>query len=953
MKPLRPWQIWLAAIVCLLLVVTTWSWLSLRALAADEAEQQAKRQAALEENIRLALWRIDTQMASLIADENARPVENYKAALTMPQPVSANGDKAAASTDLVMISPLVNQGVTEIFAYFQIDANGRVTSPQVPDAKLRDRLVPQYLNPQALETAERRLAKLQPLLANRMVFQSLPAVDLQTNHWQFVQWRERDPNNSVTYLLPNPQAGENVNGELAANPPLPSAANSAGQSQQAVVNGTIPAVPLPLDGAAIAGFGTTFPNYSDVGKNEPPSPGGFGGAISGGYDNTASGNGGGQLGGAPFGAQIGESGQAGGGIGGGGFGGGLQLPQGITTRNGGGGGSLAPNLPPMQPANSSGQQSPNQPTSGKSPSDPTYEKDNLSHASSQLDTKSITAHSKELPNQGPIDLNKKLDAPQQANEPKYPAQPPQGNELAATDALGDGISSQPSPTVPQSIPTPPTAQRPQTDQSQSPNQQTAQTNASNSAYGQQATQGSRYFVSPRDVGRRNSQTGNRGAAVLNANPADEAAVEQQPAAPQQAEPVGKPQQQQLRSFNEYQLRQQFVEQNTFNNYRYVNNEDWNRLALNNFYSQNVSKDAGGIDALISTVRTSRMSPLWLNGELLLARRVSTPAGELIQGCQLDWPALKTKLREVIEDLLPNADLVPANAQAAAEPQHLLAALPVRLVPGQTPQLDPPAALSPLKWSLIFAWGSLAVAVVAVGLVGQGTISLSERRAAFVSAVTHELRTPLTTFRMYAEMLAEDMVADEAARRNYCITLRGEADRLSHLVENVLAYARLERGGMGMRRIEVSVGELLKIATERLAARAEQAEQELLIEVPDDLLERRCLTDPGAVEQILFNLVDNAAKYARQATDRRLHLTISESDKRLRLGLRDHGPGVARHERNMLFEPFRKSASQAAVTAPGVGLGLALSRRLARDMGGELRYLDVPEGGACFALELPL
>ncbi len=73
---------------------------------------------------------------------------------------------------------------------------------------------------------------------------------------------------------------------------------------------------------------------------------------------------------------------------------------------------------------------------------------------------------------------------------------------------------------------------------------------------------------------------------------------------------------------------------------------------------------------------------------------------------------------------------------------------------------------------------------------RGVLALSERRASFVSAVTHELRSPLTTFRMYAEMLAEGMVRDEQQRDRYLSTLRQEADRLSHLVDNVLQYARL-------------------------------------------------------------------------------------------------------------------------------------------------------------------
>jgi len=106
-----------------------------------------------------------------------------------------------------------------------------------------------------------------------------------------------------------------------------------------------------------------------------------------------------------------------------------------------------------------------------------------------------------------------------------------------------------------------------------------------------------------------------------------------------------------------------------------------------------------------------------------------------------------------------------------------------------------------------------------------------------------------------------------------------------------------------------------------------------------------------VESILFNLVDNAAKYASRAADRRIHLEARAAAGRLEIRVRDHGPGIAEPER--LFRPFSRSAREAAGSSPGVGLGLALSRRLARAMGGDLRLDRTVADGACFDLRLPL
>ena len=120
-----------------------------------------------------------------------------------------------------------------------------------------------------------------------------------------------------------------------------------------------------------------------------------------------------------------------------------------------------------------------------------------------------------------------------------------------------------------------------------------------------------------------------------------------------------------------------------------------------------------------------------------------------------------------------------------------------------------ATISAIRISLIIAWCCLVLGCVASAVMLRSVMVLSERRAAFVSAVTHELRSPLTTFRMYAEMLAEGMVRDEQQRRTYLETLRVEADRLSHLVDNVLQYARLERGRAGRRPVAIELERLMQ------------------------------------------------------------------------------------------------------------------------------------------------
>lgn len=357
-------------------------------------------------------------------------------------------------------------------------------------------------------------------------------------------------------------------------------------------------------------------------------------------------------------------------------------------------------------------------------------------------------------------------------------------------------------------------------------------------------------------------------------------------------------------------------------------------------------------ARLVPVREGVMRPVWVGTALVLARRVAVADKVYLQGCWLDWPSIREWLIEDVKEMLPGADLTPVAEQSPEEGVRMLAALPVRLVPGEIPA-DPVRFITPIRFSLGIAWVCVLLAAAAVAVLLLGAVSLSERRGAFVSAVTHELRTPLTTFRMYTEMLVERMVPDEEKRRLYLNTLRIEADRLSHLVENVLAYARLERGRAARNREDITVGDLIERSRGRLSERAGQAGMVLAVEADEASLSVYVHVDASAVEQILFNLVDNASKYASGASDRRIHVIPERGDTRVLVSVRDHGPGVSGQDARRLFRPFSKSAREAANSAPGVGLGLALSRRLARSMGGDLRLDRSVTDGACFALTVPV
>ncbi|MEM1010202.1 MAG: histidine kinase dimerization/phospho-acceptor domain-containing protein, partial [Myxococcota bacterium] len=247
--------------------------------------------------------------------------------------------------------------------------------------------------------------------------------------------------------------------------------------------------------------------------------------------------------------------------------------------------------------------------------------------------------------------------------------------------------------------------------------------------------------------------------------------------------------------------------------------------------------------VIEGAHQSPLQPVWIGGELVLIRQVQDVKGKRVQGVWLDAEAIRKELIKNISDLLPGARLEPIKQSVkillgeeddpSANDPMVLAALPWKLFPGEV-AVAAPVGWTPMRKTLAVAWvGALLAAFAAMGLL-RGVVKLSERRASFVSSVTHELRTPLTTFGLYSDMLAEGMVSDEEKKQNYLDTLRKESARLTHLVENVLAYSRIERGSARARVENVEVGALVDRMCERLRKRAEEDNMELRCEVPEEL-----------------------------------------------------------------------------------------------------------------------
>lgn len=218
------------------------------------------------------------------------------------------------------------------------------------------------------------------------------------------------------------------------------------------------------------------------------------------------------------------------------------------------------------------------------------------------------------------------------------------------------------------------------------------------------------------------------------------------------------------------------------------------------------------------------------------------------------------------------------------------------------------------------------------------LELDAAKDDFLRGVSHNLQTPLTSIRAYAHQLH----GDQPDRRLGIIAEQSE--RLSRMVRQLLTVTRLESGALHPRSEVVSLGSRLRRAWEALGV------DDVPLTVDDGSQGWLAVADPDQLDQVLWALLDNAVKYGRR-TPIAAEIATVESAKRLRLTIRDGGPGVPEMDRGKLFGRFVRGGESTA--DDGSGLGLYVSRELCRAMAGDLVLEPKsPDGGAAFSIYLP-
>jgi signal transduction histidine kinase len=241
------------------------------------------------------------------------------------------------------------------------------------------------------------------------------------------------------------------------------------------------------------------------------------------------------------------------------------------------------------------------------------------------------------------------------------------------------------------------------------------------------------------------------------------------------------------------------------------------------------------------------------------------------------------------------------------------------------------------------------AEVELRLARDVAVSANKEKSDFLAFMSHEIRTPLSAVIGFVDLLGDRSLSPEE-RDRYHEIIKRNGEFLIHLVSDVLDLSKVEAGRLETEVVPTSVREVLRDAIAMFTAQTEQKSLDLVPEV-DEFLPESIATDPTRLRQIVINLVSNALKFTSHG---KVTLRARREASLLVIEVEDTGAGMTPEQQARLFKPFAQAEVATTRLFGGTGLGLAVSKRLAQALGGDLVLVrSSPEVGSTFALQLPL
>lgn len=231
---------------------------------------------------------------------------------------------------------------------------------------------------------------------------------------------------------------------------------------------------------------------------------------------------------------------------------------------------------------------------------------------------------------------------------------------------------------------------------------------------------------------------------------------------------------------------------------------------------------------------------------------------------------------------------------------------------------------------------------------QHTLVLEDaaQKISFVNQVSHELKTPLTNIRMYAELLQQHTDEEDSYAHGHINVIIGETQRLSRLITSILSFSLYERNKLKLSFSKGLISEIISQVLENFQPSLQEKKIESIVEVHDFSI---CQFDADCVRQILGNLIDNVLKHSLSCSKIKIEV-FRKSDEMVDIKLTDDGSGIPEEDKKHVFDPYYRGSKVCFNAIGGAGIGLSISRELARLHGGELCLQD-SKHGASFMLSI--
>jgi two-component system phosphate regulon sensor histidine kinase PhoR len=225
--------------------------------------------------------------------------------------------------------------------------------------------------------------------------------------------------------------------------------------------------------------------------------------------------------------------------------------------------------------------------------------------------------------------------------------------------------------------------------------------------------------------------------------------------------------------------------------------------------------------------------------------------------------------------------------------------------------------------------------------------LEKVRQEFLSNISHELRTPLASILAFVETLEDGAIEDEDNNLRFLSVIRRNAERMRHLIDDILELSSIESGKIIINPKKVNLSGLVDEVFTNLSNKAAERKIKLVNEITKDIF---VYADSSRLEQMLTNLIDNAIKFNNENGIVTVRHKINE--KTDLISVSDTGEGISKEHQQRIFERFYRTDRARSREIGGTGLGLAIVKHLARLHGGEVSVFSTPGKGSTFSIELP-